>query len=162
MDSLITNTLQPEGWIAYLQMVELIKCVYKTKYSKYKSIKKYDKRTKNLRIYIIDAGSNNNGCFLANQNSANHPYCFLSNQKKVQILAFVHDPVLRVKIVNFNNFFHWYSILHAAEMWLIAHFLGFETENRQVWSISILYYTLFSMHVNCNKYFIIVRLFKNK
>ena len=39
MDSLITNTLQPEGWIAYLQMVELIKCVYKTKYSKYKSIK---------------------------------------------------------------------------------------------------------------------------
>ena len=40
-------------------MVELIKCVYKTKYSKYKSIKKYDKRTKNLRIYIIDAGSNN-------------------------------------------------------------------------------------------------------
>ena len=61
MDSLIANTLQPEGWIAYLQMVELIKCVYKTKYSKYKSIKKYDKRTKNLRIYIIDAGSNNNG-----------------------------------------------------------------------------------------------------
>ena len=25
---------------------------------------------------------------LANQNSANHPYCFLSNQKKVQFLAF--------------------------------------------------------------------------
>ena len=39
-------------------MIELIKCVYKTKYSKYKSIK-IDKRTKNLRIYIIDAGSNN-------------------------------------------------------------------------------------------------------
>ena len=43
----------------YLQMIELIKCVYETKYSKYKSIKKYEKRTKNLRIYIIDAGSNN-------------------------------------------------------------------------------------------------------
>ena len=40
-------------------MIELIKCVYKTKYNRYKSIKKYDKRTKNLRIYIIDAGSNN-------------------------------------------------------------------------------------------------------
>ena len=24
------------------------------------------------------------------RNSANHPYCFLSNQKKVQILAFLH------------------------------------------------------------------------
>ena len=30
------------------------------------------------------------GGVLANQNSANHPYCFLSNQKKVQILAFLH------------------------------------------------------------------------
>ena len=29
-----------------------------------------------------------NGGILANRNSANHPYCFLSNQKKVQILAF--------------------------------------------------------------------------
>ena len=28
------------------------------------------------------------GGILANRNSANHPYCFLSNQKKVQILAF--------------------------------------------------------------------------
>ena len=27
---------------------------------------------------------------LANRNSANHPYGFLSNQKKVQILAFLH------------------------------------------------------------------------
>ena len=26
----------------------------------------------------------------ANRNSANHPYCFLSNQKEVQILAFLH------------------------------------------------------------------------
>ena len=30
------------------------------------------------------------GGILANRNSANHPYCFLSNQKKVQILAFLH------------------------------------------------------------------------
>ena len=30
------------------------------------------------------------GGFLADRNSANHPYCFLSNQKKVQILAFLH------------------------------------------------------------------------
>ena len=36
-------------------MIELITCVYKTKYSN----EKYDKRTKNLHIYIIDAGSNN-------------------------------------------------------------------------------------------------------
>ena len=39
-------------------MIELVKCVYKTKYGKYESIKKYDKRTKNLCIYIIAAGSN--------------------------------------------------------------------------------------------------------
>ena len=26
----------------------------------------------------------------ANRNGANHSYCFLSNQKKVQILAFLH------------------------------------------------------------------------
>ena len=38
-NSLITNTLQPEGCITYLQIMELINCVYKTKYSKYKSIK---------------------------------------------------------------------------------------------------------------------------
>ena len=30
------------------------------------------------------------GGVLANRKSANHPYCFLSNQKKVQILAFLH------------------------------------------------------------------------
>ena len=30
------------------------------------------------------------GGILANWNSANHPYCFLSNQRKVQILAFLH------------------------------------------------------------------------
>ena len=30
------------------------------------------------------------GGILANWNSANYPYCFLSNQKKVQILAFLH------------------------------------------------------------------------
>ena len=30
------------------------------------------------------------GSILANWNSANHLYCFLSNQKKVQILAFLH------------------------------------------------------------------------
>ena len=30
------------------------------------------------------------GGVLANWNSANHPYCFLSNQKKVQIVAFLH------------------------------------------------------------------------
>ena len=30
------------------------------------------------------------GGILANWNGANHPYCFLSNQKKVQILAFLH------------------------------------------------------------------------
>ena len=30
------------------------------------------------------------GGILANRNSANHAYCFLSNQKKVQILAFLH------------------------------------------------------------------------
>ena len=30
------------------------------------------------------------GGILANRNSANHPYCFLSNQKKVQIPAFLH------------------------------------------------------------------------
>ena len=30
------------------------------------------------------------GRILANRNSANHPYCFLSNQKKVQILAFLY------------------------------------------------------------------------
>ena len=30
------------------------------------------------------------GGILANRNSANHPYWFLSNQKKVQILAFLH------------------------------------------------------------------------
>ena len=30
------------------------------------------------------------GGILANRNSANRPYCFLSNQKKVQILAFLH------------------------------------------------------------------------
>ena len=75
---------------------------------------------KGLKIYVYILSMQDliitDGGFLANQNSANHPYCFLSNQKKVQILAFVHDPVLRVKIVNFNNFFHWYSIPHAAEM----------------------------------------------
>ena len=32
------------------------------------------------------------GGILANRNSANHPYCFLPNQKKVQILAFTCDP----------------------------------------------------------------------
>ena len=30
------------------------------------------------------------GGVLANWTSANHPYCFLSNQKKVQIVAFLH------------------------------------------------------------------------
>ena len=30
------------------------------------------------------------GGILGNWNSANHPYCFLSNRKKVQILAFLH------------------------------------------------------------------------
>ena len=30
------------------------------------------------------------GRILANRNSANHPYCFQSNQKRVQILAFLH------------------------------------------------------------------------
>ena len=30
------------------------------------------------------------GGILANWNGANHSYCFLSNQKKVQILAFLH------------------------------------------------------------------------
>ena len=30
------------------------------------------------------------GGVLAIQNSTNRPYCFLSNQKKVQILAFLH------------------------------------------------------------------------
>ena len=30
------------------------------------------------------------GGILVNWNSANHPYCFLSNQKKVQIPAFLH------------------------------------------------------------------------
>ena len=30
------------------------------------------------------------GGILANRNSANHPYCFLSNRKKVQLLAFLH------------------------------------------------------------------------
>ena len=30
------------------------------------------------------------GVILANRNSANHLHCFLSNQKKVQILAFLH------------------------------------------------------------------------
>ena len=30
------------------------------------------------------------GSILANRNSANHPHCFLSNQKKVPILAFLH------------------------------------------------------------------------
>ena len=30
------------------------------------------------------------GSILANRKSANHPYCFLSNQKKVQILTFLH------------------------------------------------------------------------
>ena len=30
------------------------------------------------------------GGILVNRNSANHPYCFLSNQKKVQILAFLY------------------------------------------------------------------------
>ena len=30
------------------------------------------------------------GGILANRNSENHPYCFLSNKKKVQILAFLH------------------------------------------------------------------------
>ena len=41
-------------------MMELTKCVYKTKYSKYKNTKRYDKRkTKNVRIYVINTGSNN-------------------------------------------------------------------------------------------------------
>ena len=35
--------------MAYLQMIELIKCVHKTKYSKYKSIKNM---TKGLKIYV--------------------------------------------------------------------------------------------------------------
>ena len=30
------------------------------------------------------------GGILANRNSANHPHCFLSSQKKVQIVAFLH------------------------------------------------------------------------
>ena len=37
-------------------MMELIKCVYKTSTVKYK---KYDKKTENLRIHIINTGSNN-------------------------------------------------------------------------------------------------------
>ena len=41
-------------------MIELIKCVYKTKNRKYKSIKNMIKGLKiYVYIYIIDAGSNN-------------------------------------------------------------------------------------------------------
>ena len=36
---------------------------------------------------------------LANQNSTNHPYCFLSNQREVQILAFLH--VIYERIVSY-------------------------------------------------------------
>ena len=50
----------PEGWIAYLKMMKLIKCVYKIKYNEYKSIIKNIKRLKiYLYIYIINTGSNN-------------------------------------------------------------------------------------------------------
>ena len=38
------------------------------------------------------------GGFLAIRNSADHPYCFLSNQKQVQILPFLH--VISEKIVS--------------------------------------------------------------
>ena len=34
--------------------------------------------------------NNDGGGIWANRNCVNHPYCFLSNQKKVQILAFLH------------------------------------------------------------------------
>ena len=56
--------------------------------------------TTNSRVYslLITQAKNadwnqqplTDGGILANWNSANHPYCFLSNQKKVQILAFLH------------------------------------------------------------------------
>ena len=38
------------------------------------------------------------GGFVAIRNSADHPYCFLSNQKQVQILPFLH--VICEKIVS--------------------------------------------------------------
>ena len=47
------------------------------------SIRKQKMQTENQQ-QLTDGG------ILANRNSANHSYCFLSNQKKVQILAFLH------------------------------------------------------------------------
>ena len=42
------------------------------------------------RLFPDWIGNNTDGGVLAIRNSANHPYCFLSNKKKVQILAFLH------------------------------------------------------------------------
>ena len=43
----------------------------------------------NSRVYsLLITQAKTDGGVLANRNSANHPNCFLSNQKKVQILAF--------------------------------------------------------------------------
>ena len=39
-------------------MMQVIKCVCKTKCRKYKSMKKCDKKSKNVRKYIINTGSN--------------------------------------------------------------------------------------------------------
>ena len=44
-----TDGRTDDSWIAYLQMIELINCLYKTKYSKYKSIKNM---IKGLKIYV--------------------------------------------------------------------------------------------------------------
>ena len=41
-------------------------------------------REQTYQLQLMDGG------ILATRNSANHLYCFLSNQKKVQILAFWH------------------------------------------------------------------------
>ena len=48
---------------------------------------------------LIDGG------ILANQNSANHPHGFLSNQKEVQILAFLHVICERIVFIYLFVFF---------------------------------------------------------
>ena len=43
-----------------------------------------------IPLFTLTEQQLTDGGILANRNGANHSYCFLSNQKKVQILAFLH------------------------------------------------------------------------
>ena len=50
----------------------------------------YASKNADLNQQLTDGG------ILANRNSANHPYCFLPDQRKVQILAVLHVICARI------------------------------------------------------------------